>query len=108
MDSVPRGVRSTLNSRGCLIPQPYPDEKRNAVKGAFTAKGAVTDSLDIAIDYTLGVLPHGEFATRTVDDYGSSIPQPVDHDAIDVGILEKASIAYYHAAGKWYRIITSD
>lgn len=131
MDSIPPGVRSTLKGRGCLIPQPYPDEKRNAVKGAFTTKGAVewavicalprstqvlviaetgavTDSLDIAIDYTLGVLPRIAFASRVTDDYDSSIPQPIDHDAIDVGILEKASVAYYRAAGNWYRIITSD
>ncbi len=131
MDSVPPGVRSTLNRRGCLIPQPYPDQKLNAVKGAFTAKGAVEwavicalprstqvlviaetgpvmDSLGIAIDYTLGVLPRRVFANRKIDDYGSSIPQPIDHDAIDVGILEKASVAHYRAGGNWYRIITSD
>ena len=131
MDSIPGAVRSTLDARSCLIPQPIPGEKLNPVKGAFTAKGAVewavicalprstqalviaesgtvTDSLSVAIDYTLGVLPRALLATRRIDDDGNSIPQPIDHDAIDVDILGKASVAYYRAAGNWYRIITSD
>ncbi|MDP9201342.1 MAG: hypothetical protein M3P26_05345 [Gemmatimonadota bacterium] len=131
-DSIPASVRSTLRERGCMIPQPYANEKNNAVKGAFTAKGtiewavtcalptstqaliisaesgAVVDSLNVAMDYTLGTLHGAAFAHRTTDDYGKSIPQPIDHDAIDVGILEKASIAYYRAGGVWYQIITSD
>jgi len=131
-DSIPASVRSTLRARGCMIPQPYENEKRNAVKGAFTGKralewavtcalptsvqaliisaetGVVVDSLRVAIDYTLGTLHRAAFAHRTNDDDGRSIPQPIDHDAIDVGILEKASVAYYRAGGVWYRILTSD
>ena len=131
-DSIPATVRSTLRERGCMIPQPYENEKNNAVKGAFTAKGAiewavtcalptsvqaliisaesgaVVDSLRVAIDNMLGTLHGAAFAHRTIDDYGKSIPQPIDHDAIDVGILEKASVANYRAGGAWYRIITSD
>src|SRR2546423_6577414 len=121
--TIPGSVRSTLRQRGCLIPQPYENEKHNAVTGAFTAKGAVewavtcalptstqaliisadsgraVDSLGVAMDYTLGTLHRGAFAHRTNDDSGNSIPQPIDHDAIDVGILEKASVAYYRAGG---------
>ena len=129
---MPVKVRSTLHERGCVIPQPYENEKRNAVTGAFTGKGAVewavtcalpksvqalilsaesgavVDSLRVAIDYTLDMLPRAAFAHRTNDDDGNAIPQPIDHDAIDVGILEKASVAYYRAGGVWYRILTSD
>lgn len=131
-DLIPARVRSTLGERGCMIPQPYENKRSNAVKGAFTAKGAVewavtcalptsvqvlivgaesgavAGSLDIAIDYTLATYPRSAFAHRKIDDYGKSIPQPIDHDAIDVGILEKASVANYRAGGVWYRIITSD
>lgn len=131
-DSVPPSVRSTLRERSCLIPQYYENEKHNAVKGAFTAKGtvewavtcalptstqalivnaesgAVVDSLNVAIDYVLGVLYRANFANRTNDDDGKPIPQPIDHDAIDVGILEKASVAYYRTGGAWHRILTSD
>ena len=131
-DAIPSSVRSTLRARGCMIPQPYENVKSNVVKGAFTAKGAiewavtcalptsvqaliisaesgaVVDSLRVAIDYTLATYPRAAFAHRTIDDYGESIPQPIDHDAIDVGILEKASVANYRAGGVWYRIITSD
>lgn len=131
-ETMPITVRSTLRDRGCMIPQPYLNEKKNAVKGAFTAKGAVewavtcalpkstqaliisaqsgavVDSLDVAIDYTLGTLAGSAFADRTTDDYGNAIPQPIDHDAIDVGILEKASVAHYSVGGVWYRILTSD
>ena len=131
-DSIPASVRSTLRARGCMIPQPYENVKSNAVKGAFTAKGAtewavtcalptsvqaliisgesgaVVDSLRVAIDYMLATYPRAAFADRTNDDDGKSIPQPIDHDAIDVGILEKASVANYRAGGVWYRIITSD
>ena len=132
-DLMPATVRSTLRERGCMIPQPYENEKHNAVTGAFTAKGAVewavtcalptstqaliisaqsgavVDSLDkVAMDYTLGTLHRAAFAHRTNDDYGKPIPQPIDHDAIDVGILEKASVAYYRAGGVWYQIFTSD
>jgi len=130
--AIPAPVRSTLRARGCLIPQPYENVRSNAVKGAFTRKGAiewavtcalptsvqvlimsaesggVVDSLNIAIDYTLATYPRAAFAHRTDDDYGNAIPQPIDHDAIDVGILEKASVANYRAGGVWYRIITSD
>src|SRR5689334_13010420 len=37
---IPAKVRGALNDRGCIIPQPYPDQILNAVKGAFTANGA--------------------------------------------------------------------
>lgn len=131
-DLMPVAVRSTLRERGCLIPQYYENKKGNAVTGAFTEKGAVewavtcalptstqaliiraeggavVDSLRVAIDYTLGTLHRSAFAHRTNDDDGKAIPQPIDHDAIDVGILEKASVAYYRAGGVWYRILTSD
>jgi hypothetical protein len=130
-DSIPATVRSTLRARGCMIPQPYPDKKTNAIKGAFTAKGAVewavtcalptsvqaliiggesgavVDSLRVGIDYTLVTYPRAAFAHRTTDDYGNSIPRAIDHDAIEVGIGEVA-VAYYRAGGVWYQIITSD
>lgn len=130
-DSMPAAVRSTLRQRGCLIPQYYPDEKRNAIKGAFMAKGtiewavicalptftqalildaekgAVVDSLDVQIDFVIGTLSAARVA-RANDEEGKPIPGPIDHDAIDVGILEKASEAYYHAGGTWYQVLTSD
>ena len=131
-DSIPPNVRSTLRERGCLIPQYDENGKHNAVKGAFTANGtvewavtcalptstqaliitaesgAVVDSLDVAMDEVLGVLHRTALADRTNDDDGKPIPQPIDHDAIDVIIPEKASVAYYRAGGAWYRILTSD
>lgn len=130
-DSLPAAVRSTLRERGCLIPQYYPNEKRNAIKGAFMAKGtiewavicalptftqvlvlnaekgAVVDSLDVHIDYIIGTLP-ADWVAKANDEEGKPISGPIDHDAIDVGMLEKASVAYYHAGGTWYQVMTSD
>lgn len=130
-DLMPVAVRSTLRERRCLIPQYYQNEKRNAIKGAFTAKGtiewavicalptftqalilnaktgAVVDSLDVQMDYVIETLSAAGVA-RANDDEGKPISEPIDHDAIDVGILEKTSEAYYRAGGVWYRILTSD
>jgi hypothetical protein len=130
-DVVPTTVRSTLRARGCLIPQPSENGKSDAVKGAFTARGAtewavtcalptsvqaliisgesgaVVDSLRVGIDYTLVTYPRAAFAHRTNDDDGKPIPQPIDHDAIEVGFGEVA-VAYYCAGGVWYQVMTSD
>jgi hypothetical protein len=56
----------------------------------------------------LGVVTSASIGARTVDDYDQSIPQPIDHDWIDVYFLDKASVAYYRSGAQWYRIITSD
>jgi hypothetical protein len=144
---MPVKVQSTLNQRGCLIPQPFETEFRNAATGAFTAKGtvewavlcsvggdsqiliiasqtgAVVDSLDGGSDaggmqgigggkwgYSrlVNTLPKERIARQLIEEYGKAIPQPIDHDALDVAFLEKASEAYYRAGGNWYRVTTSD
>jgi len=147
LDFIPRIVRAALNERGCLIPQPFEGKSRNAVTGAFTAKGAVEwavlcsvggssqiliidsqsgeviDSLNEGDDAdglqgigggkwgysrALNRLSKEAIGHRLIDDYGKAIPQPIDHDALDVAFLEKASVAHYRAGGNWYRVITSD
>ena len=37
-----------------------------------------------------------------------SIPQPIDHDAIEQVYLEKGADAFYLARGRWYRRTTAD
>jgi hypothetical protein len=130
-DLMPAVVRSTLRERGCLIPQFDENGKHNAIEGAFTAKGtsewavicalptstqalilnagtgSVVDSLAVAIDRAIEKLSPAGIAEANHDE-GSPIPGPIDHDAIDVAILEKASVAYYRAGGKWYQVMTSD
>jgi hypothetical protein len=130
-DSIPATVRSTLRERGCLIPQYNENEKGNAIKGAFTARGTVewavicalptftqalilnartggvVDSLDMQIDHVIQTLSAVGVA-RANDEEGNPIPGPIDHDGIDVGILEKASEAYYKVGGTWYQVLTSD
>jgi hypothetical protein len=147
LDSIPVKVRATLKERGCLIPQPFETELKNAVRGAFTAKGAVEWAVVCSIEGASQVLfiasqtgavvdslarggdtnwiqgigdgkwgyslvintfPGSPLAHRKIDDDGTPIPQPIDHDALDVGFLEKASVAYYRAGGNWYRVLTSD
>jgi hypothetical protein len=147
LDSVPKSVRTTLNERGCLVPQPFEGESKNAAVGAFTMKGAVewailcsvdgasqilfidsktgavVDSLGQGSDtnwvqgigdgkwgfsLALATFPNKAIGHRLMDDDGKAIPQPIDHDALDVGFLEKASVAHYRANGNWYRVITSD
>ena len=148
LDFLPISVRWELNRRKCLIPQPFETESRNAVKGAFTAKGeeewavvcsvegnsqilfitsqsgTVVDSLAKGNDgawvqgigdgksgYSLGinVLPQHSIADLKTDDDGKAVPQPIDHDALDVAFIEKASVAYYRGRdGNWYRVMTSD
>jgi hypothetical protein len=39
---------------------------------------------------------------------GQTIPQPVDHDAIEQVFEGKAAEAFYFAAGRWYRQVTAD
>ena len=34
---LPSGITAVLHARGCTIPQPGPDEKRNVIRGAFFA-----------------------------------------------------------------------
>lgn len=85
--------------------------------------GAVVDSLDKGKDggwvqgigdgksgYSLGIstLPQGAIADLKTDDDGKAVPQPIDHDALDVAFIEKASVAYYRSGGNWYRVITAD
>jgi hypothetical protein len=62
----------------------------------------------IGFSRILGVLPMSAIKGRTTDNAEKAIPQPIDHDAIDEGFLEKASSAYYRARGVWYSIMTSD
>ena len=85
--------------------------------------GAVKDSLGRSADTNwiqgmgerqwgfsrvLGVF-HKELMQDWVqDDEGRPFPRPIDHDAINEGFLEKASVAYYRADGIWYRATTSD
>jgi len=39
---------------------------------------------------------------------GHTIPQPVDHDAIEQAFEGKAAEAFYFAAGRWHRQVTAD
>ena len=39
---------------------------------------------------------------------GYPIPQPVDHDALELVFIEKAAEAFYFAGGRWYRQLTAD
>ena len=45
---------------------------------------------------------------RDKDDYPESLPQPIDHDALDIPIFGKASAAHYLVRGKWYYVMTAD
>lgn len=143
MPEIPARVRTTLDERGCRVPQYFNGENRNAHGGSFSAKGAaewavmcsvrgnsqilliasgtgaVVDSVgswndadameqnDGKWDFTqsFGVV---RLRSRTMDDYGKSIPQPIDHDALDIPIYGKASVAHYLARGEWYHVITAD
>jgi hypothetical protein len=143
MPEIPERVRAVLGARGCLVPQYFNGERRNAYGGAFSAKGAaewavmcsvngnsqiliiasltgaVVDSVALggdaeAMDQTDGkwgftrTFSVFRLGPREIDDYSKSIPQPVDHDALDIPIFGKASVAHYLARGKWYHVITSD
>lgn len=39
---------------------------------------------------------------------GQTIPQPVDHDAIEQVFEGKGAEAFYFSAGRWYRQVTAD
>jgi hypothetical protein len=39
---------------------------------------------------------------------GHPIPQPIDHDALELVFIEKAAEAFYFAGGRWYRQLTAD
>ena len=72
-------------------------------------RGVVQESATV-IGYSLRIstLPQRAIADLTTDDDGKAVPQPIDHDAVDVAFIEKASVAYYRAGGNWYRTITAD
>jgi hypothetical protein len=144
LGELPPSVRAVLRARGCLIPQYFNGERRNAYRGVFSAKGAdewavmcsvggnsqilviaapahaVVDSIAIGDD--AGAMEHEDdgkwmftrtlgvtrLSPRLMDDDSQPIPQPIDHDALDIPIYGKASVAHYLARGKWYRVITSD
>lgn len=53
-------------------------------------------------------LPRVRVPTWRRDDHGRVVPQPFDHDAIEQSFIGKASEAFYHAAGRWYRRATTD
>ena len=148
IELLPARVRATLNERQCLVPQPYWGGSRNAINGAFTAKGtkewavvcsvrdtsvililtastgAVVDSVGSSgpdVNWIQGIgdgkwgysqlimaIPREQISST--DFYGDSVdlPKPIDHDAINVAFLEKASVAYYRAGGVWHEILTSD
>lgn len=40
--------------------------------------------------------------------YGGPTPPPIDHQGIDVGILDKASITWYFHQGKWLQLTGAD
>ena len=85
--------------------------------------GTVFDSLDQGIDaklvqqkgdskpgYSLGihVMWEPNVAGLKTDADGKPVPQPIDHDALDVIINDRSEIGYYRAAGNWYRVPISD
>jgi hypothetical protein len=53
-------------------------------------------------------LPRQGISAWRVDVNRNTIPQPIDHDAIEQVFLEKAAQAFYFARGRWYRHITAD
>ena len=148
IDSLPPSVRATLNERKCLIPQSFYGSTRNAITGAFTAKGKVEWAVVCSVQDTSKILILTASTGAVIDSIGSSspdvnwiqgigdgksgyslqiakirgkdilainfedlptdLPKPIDHDAIDVAFLEKASTAYYHARGVWLEFTTSD
>lgn len=56
----------------------------------------------------LRTLPRDRIRAWRRDDGGRAIPQPMDHDAIEQAFIGKAADAFYHAAGRWYRRVTTD
>ena len=56
----------------------------------------------------LRTLPLERIRTWHRDIDGHTIPQPVDHDAIEQLFLGKAAEAFYCAAGRWYHQVTTD
>jgi hypothetical protein len=40
--------------------------------------------------------------------YGGPKPPPIDHQGIDVGILDKASVTWYFHQGKWLQLTGAD
>jgi hypothetical protein len=47
-------------------------------------------------------------ADESVVNYSAWFPKPIDHDAIDIAFLDKASTTYYSSKGKWYSVQSSD
>jgi hypothetical protein len=150
---LPINVRRDLESRGCLIPQPWGYRTpQNAIRGAFSRTNitewavlcsvrersqiliyrrdssrttgiVVADSLERLPDEAwMQIITKGRSGysrlirtrarqrisgwRRDIDE--NTIPQPIDHDAIEQIFVEKAAQAFYFARGRWYRHTTAD
>lgn len=73
---------------------------------SFWIQGGVGDTWDFS--RILSVVPVTALQDWRVDEDGQPVPQPVDHDAIGEGFMDKYAEAFYRARGRWYRVQTAD
>ncbi|MDA1314370.1 MAG: hypothetical protein O2968_13600 [Acidobacteria bacterium] len=50
----------------------------------------------------------GEYIVRHYEAYGGPVPPPIDHQGINVGIWEKASVVHYFHEGEWLTLTGAD
>lgn len=73
---------------------------------SFWIQGGVGETWDFS--RILSVVPMAAMQDLRRDEDGHAIPQPVDHDAIGEGFMDKYAEAFYRANGRWHRVSTAD
>jgi|SRR5579872_2425582 len=134
---LPKSVAEELNRRGCGIPQPYPDQRVNVIRGEFSNpgqtdwavlcsvnrfssilvfwNGSARDPAEVAkwpepenAIYDSFIRPvNRKFILSHYRAYGGPKPPPIDHQGIESG-GEKASEVLYFYRGEWLKLQGAD
>lgn len=77
--------------------------------GSAAKPSVVTKATAAQNDCWVVIAPVGErFITQHYRAYGGPKPPPIDHQGIDYGLCEKASIVFYFHRGRWLQLTGSD
>jgi hypothetical protein len=64
---------------------------------------------DFEIGYSRSISPVGkDYIIEHYQAYGGAKPPPIDHQGIDHGFVEKASVVLYHYRGEWLKLQGAD
>jgi hypothetical protein len=81
MPEIPLNVRAALRGRGCLVPQYFNGERRNAYGGAFSAKGAAEWAVMCSVNGDSQILIIASSTGAVVDSVAlGNDAEAMDHD----------------------------